>query len=637
MKQCVYFIMALVIILTCSGLGGQSVLLKELKPLMASPDDTLKVNKLIQESRFYNPGFTKLANELADSAMDIALRLNFQTGLIKAQRLKGQIATFDGEISTAIGWYEKALTNIGNNENLEREKISILLSRGLAYYLDGDLGKALEYYIEVEPLCLKPGYEDLLAKTYNNMGIAYRQLEKYEDAIRIYRKSLLLKEQDQDSLGMALTYNNIGIAYAFLNNHPESIQNLELAKRIYESLEDYNQANSVNLSLARSLYELDKKKEAKVLLLKAFELGDPRVPFFDLMQGKLLFSKICLEENEYAKANNYLQELYPRIETTPYAKSLQSYYILKASSLYGLDSLREAYLNMLNHKILTDTIVQTERLLFEQDMETKYLTKEKDDKIRIQELQIDRNKKERMLYIIALSALAIILALGFILYRQRQKANRVLNIKNAQIKKSLEEKEVLLKEIHHRVKNNLQIISSLLNLQSRQIKDPKALEAIKEGRNRVASMALIHKNLYQEDNLVGVDAAEYIDKLTDSLMSSYQINENQIHFQKDIDPVQLDVDVVIPLGLILNEVITNCLKYAFAEDEYGTIQMSLKQEEEGIRLLVADNGRGLPSDFNLEELSSLGFRLIKAFTQKLEAILNISSKKGTQIEVFIPN
>jgi len=149
-------------------------------------------------------------------------------------------------------------------------------------------------------------------------------------------------------------------------------------------------------------------------------------------------------------------------------------------------------------------------------------------------------------------------------------------------------------------------------------------------------MALIHKNLYQEENLVGVNAAEYIDKLTDSLMASYQISENKVNIKKDIDPIQLDVDVVIPLGLILNELITNSLKYAFEEKEKGAIQMSLKKEEQGLRLKLSDNGKGLPDNFNFEQLSSLGFRLIKAFAQKLEASLNITSKKGTQVELFIP-
>jgi two-component sensor histidine kinase len=109
-----------------------------------------------------------------------------------------------------------------------------------------------------------------------------------------------------------------------------------------------------------------------------------------------------------------------------------------------------------------------------------------------------------------------------------------------------------------------------------------------------------------------------------------------VSFEKDIDPVQLDVDVVIPLGLILNEVITNCLKYAFDEKDKGLIQMSLKEKTEGLRLRVVDNGKGLPTGFDVEQLSSLGFRLIKAFTQKLEAGLTISSVAGTQIEVFIP-
>src|SRR5690625_1691740 len=163
----------------------------------------------------------------------------------------------------------------------------------------------------------------------------------------------------------------------------------------------------------------------------------------------------------------------------------------------------------------------------------------------------------------------LIASLLYYLFRLRKRSHRILSQKNEQISKTLGEKEILLKEIHHRVKNNLQIISSLLSLQSRQLESPQAREAMQSSRNRIKSMALIHQKLYQDEDLVGVDIAEYIDKLTVSLASSYKTSTGNIEIKTDVDPMKLDVDTIIPIGLILNELISNSFKYAFDMEKGG--------------------------------------------------------------------
>ena len=140
------------------------------------------------------------------------------------------------------------------------------------------------------------------------------------------------------------------------------------------------------------------------------------------------------------------------------------------------------------------------------------------------------------------------------------------------------EREVLLKEIHHRVKNNLQIISSLLNLQARFIKDKSAVDAVQEGRNRVKSMALIHQKLYQQDNIQGINMPEYIENLSRALLTSYKIKGDRITVDRKVDAIYLDIDTAIPLGLIINELLTNSLKYAFPENEKGELKISLLQD-----------------------------------------------------------
>lgn len=637
MKLKTTYLLVFLFSITAAKLCSQSVIPKGLQSLLQLPDDTNKVNQLVEQARMFTPGILQLGDELSDSAMVVAQKINYQEGLIQAQRTKAQVATFRGNIDLAVHWYDRALELCGQNPQFKKNKISMILSKGIVYFLEGKIQKAVDLYLEAEKMCNDPEYDDLLGKAYNNLAMAYRKQENYESAIEIYQKSIPLKEAGGDKAGLATVYNNLGVAHAFLDDHPTAINYLSRSKELFEQLGRWKEVSNVQLSQAASLYELERKQEAKALLSTAFGEGDLNLPFYDLMQGKLLFARLWLEEEQYREAEKYLQELSPQIERTPFLESLKDYLLLRATASYGLSKVGEAYQLLTEYNHLRDTLVKSERSQLEEAMNVKYQTKEKEDQVALQSMQLARDQREKWIFIVVLFALLAILGLGISLYLQRQKANRLLSTKNAVIEKSLAEKEILLKEIHHRVKNNLQIISSLLNLQSRQIDDPKALEAIREGRNRVASMALIHKNLYQEDDLTGVNAADYIDKLTDSLMSSYQVSDHEVRFEKDIDPVQLDVDVVIPLGLILNEIITNCLKYAFPEGQPGLIRMSLKEQENGIHLNVSDNGKGLPAGFEVEELNSLGFRLIKAFAQKLEAALNISSQFGTQIEVVIPN
>jgi PAS domain S-box-containing protein len=200
------------------------------------------------------------------------------------------------------------------------------------------------------------------------------------------------------------------------------------------------------------------------------------------------------------------------------------------------------------------------------------------------------------------------------------------------IKAQLKEKEVLLKEIHHRVKNNLQIISSLLNLQSTYIKDQQALGMFKESQNRVRSMALIHEKLYQSKDIARVDFAEYIRNLAGNLIRSYGSSPAMVKLVIDADQISLGVDTAIPCGLIINELVTNSLKYAFPDGRHGEIRVSLKRENgDGLyRLVIADNGVGLPASIELRKTTTLGLQLVTTLVDQLNGSIEIRRGNGTE-------
>jgi two-component system, sensor histidine kinase PdtaS len=245
----------------------------------------------------------------------------------------------------------------------------------------------------------------------------------------------------------------------------------------------------------------------------------------------------------------------------------------------------------------------------------------------LQQTQLKNEQNLRLSLIIGLSSAIL---LGFLAYFQYRKQKK----KNAIIAKQAEDLETLMKEIHHRVKNNLQVISSLLDLQAITIKDEIASGAIKEGKNRVQSMALIHQNLYNEGSIKGIKMEDYIQNLAKSLFDSYNIKPEKIILKTDIDPLNLDVDTVIPIGLTLNELISNSLKYAFNEVNDGIITVSLKQQGSDLLLKVQDNGKGFKEGYD-NQGTSFGFKMIRAFAQKLKAKLEVFNDNGACVEMRI--
>ena len=224
--------------------------------------------------------------------------------------------------------------------------------------------------------------------------------------------------------------------------------------------------------------------------------------------------------------------------------------------------------------------------------------------------------------------------------RDLQRLNDALQAEIAQRRNAEEavrhsrEKEVLLQEIHHRVKNNLQIITSLLRMQSRAVQDPALSEALRECQNRVASMALIHDKLYRARDLARVSFGEYVRDLTNNILTSYALPARSVRVRFDIDDLSLSLDYAVPCGLILNELMSNCLKHAFPVGHSGTVYIGFHAEgEEELCLVVRDDGVGVPADVDLGRTSSLGWRLIRALVEQLGGVVQCQTAGGTSVEI----
>ncbi|MBE9010562.1 PAS domain S-box protein [Pseudanabaenaceae cyanobacterium LEGE 13415] len=204
-----------------------------------------------------------------------------------------------------------------------------------------------------------------------------------------------------------------------------------------------------------------------------------------------------------------------------------------------------------------------------------------------------------------------------------------------QIKSSLLEKEALLKEIHHRVKNNLQIISSLIYLQAQRIDDPKARQIFEDSQSRISSMALVHDSLYRSQDFARVNLSEYVQTLTFSLFHTYRIQSDTINLVLRVDPgVVVSLEKAIPCGLILNELMTNALKHGFMGEETGEVTVTLLNQFSQVCLMVENDGKNLPESFELQKIRSMGLRLVNALVDQLNGKVTVEKAQKTQFKVI---
>ncbi len=443
----------------------------------------------------------------------------------------------------------------------------------------------------------------LKALTLGRISDEYLKINQADSAIVYGNESLQIAIRDSLKSMEYRAYGNL--AYAYLQN-----DNIEKAHSIGIKAYDFFGESKIK---SNPLAYRTVRKAMGEIHLKRNNLKDA----FNVFNEGLNSAEIS--KNDFDQ-QYFLEQL---LEIA--IKSKRSEDALKYSSKLAKvkDTLKEQYTNQNLIRIKTEYDIE------KKDLEINLLNSQN-------QLKDEAISRSRRNVIFALLGLALLGLISFLLYyslRNKKQAQQLLLEKNDQISKALEDKELLLKEIHHRVKNNLQVVSSLLGLQSEYIKDKSALSAINEGRNRVRSMSLIHQNLYKENNLKGIGMKSYLEKLISGLFDTYNIDEEHIKLSLTIQDLDLDVDTVVPLGLITNELVSNALKHAFKIKKEGTISVSLQEKNDILELIVSDNGDGMESIEIDEDIESFGYQMIFAFKQKLNADLDINNAHGTSVKL----
>lgn len=511
--------------------------------------------------------------------------------------------------------------------------------KAILFEISGQVREALNLYFEVIPLRESFGGVGL-ENTYNNMAVIFRNQGNYENALFYFRQSYEIEKRNNNRLGIAESLNNIALSQSSLGQRDSVEALLFTAKHISDSLGNQNLTSDISLNLADFYLKEDNIPMARLYYEEVYKLAEENRLEARLCPAALGLAEIHLAQGDLYEAKYFMAKARESVLKTRFLEYRLRIENLSSEIFAAEGNYEAAWRSKSEYLSLKDSVARKELVTLSNTLAAQFENERKER--RIAELQRDtaeqkftaeanRNQRNMLIFF----AVALLGTGGVISYRyvvQRRVAS-LLTAKNQTIRETLDDREILLREIHHRVKNNLQIVSSLLSIQSREITDQKAIEAVNESKLRVGSMALIHQFLYSKENLKSIDMQQYITQLSQNLFAAYRTDRDKVALTVNAPQIYLDVDTAIPIGLIINELITNSLKYAFPNEREGMIRVLLWEEGDKLNLQVSDNGVGQSE--NAEQSGNFGMKLLKAFQKKLRAELIINFKNGTEIHYII--
>ncbi|MGB0896580.1 MAG: tetratricopeptide repeat-containing sensor histidine kinase [Flavobacteriaceae bacterium] len=548
----------------------------------------------------------------------------------------GDLYKKNGDFINSLASYKKSLSlfSLQKNTKLEGQMLNTI---GYLHLNFGMHTKALEYFHE--SLKVRERIDDKrgMSFCYNNIASVYRQQGNIKAALEFYHKSLQLREAIGYQAGMSISLNNIGVVYKNVKDWNKALEyyhrSLVIKKKLKQKKGTSHVLNNIGtiykeqgkLDMAMAKYEESLKMttalhDEKWMAITLFNMGS-----IHLTQGNALKAEECalrslklsqkIGHPELVRdASEVLKNVYSKQKLWQKAFSMQELYVTMR------DSIRNAN---------TEAAASEQRITYEvekREQEIKLLSVQNDvlqrDK-EVQQLKLNKNRIVNGMFLVA-GIVALLLAVFFYMVSKKSKAVNKL------LKKQDDEKKVMLKEIHHRVKNNLQVVNSLLRLQSKEIKDQEIVSKFRETQKRIITIAALHEKMYRSENLKYVNLKEHIESIVEDLVTTYAIDKT-IDVKIDIEDTSIGLRTLVPLGLIINEIIVNSLKYAFVNQDTGIIHLQIhKREDQLFEMVIRDNGIGIHS---YENSPGLGSKLINIFTKQLNGKIDIIDDKGTTYKI----
>ncbi len=571
---------------------------------------------------------------------DLALSNGDKLDLAYGINLQGLVFDYRGDYIKARDYYRQAL-DLRTEAGDKRLMANSLNNIGITYYYSAYMEKAAEYYLQALALREELNDSTSMGQSYNNLGVVFKYQKNYEKAIEYYTKAAEIKRDLNQTRSLMYTMMNIGGLYLAVEEYDQALAITDEAIQVSQQLNDLATEAILYINKAEAHNGLEDFDAAVNAVRRGIQLNKRVGEISHELRGWNVLTNVYLTSGYKSGALEAVNTFISKPDESKDEEILLNHYQLASNAYYQNGDYKKAYEFGQLYRELNSELIEKANNQTMLEMTTKFEVDQKEQEIKllnsqnqIQSISLAQAKLTRKYLIIFAILVVIIAVVIYVSYINRQKINKILVQQNDVIKASLDEKELLLKEIHHRVKNNLQIISSLLNIQSRNTEDEQASQAIKESQSRVKSMALIHQSLYRKDNATSVRVKDYLEQLSRTISESFAISD-RILLKLDIDDIELDVDTIIPMGLIINELITNSVKHAFEEQDNGKISISLNEDGDSLKLVVTDDGSNESTGTSGSD--SFGLKLVETLSKKLEAEMQVKRDEGTSVSLTIRN
>ncbi|WP_158542164.1 histidine kinase dimerization/phosphoacceptor domain -containing protein [Pedobacter chinensis] len=581
--------------------------------------------------------------ELLSKAIQVFEKTSARQKIADTYRSLGDQLYYSSEFGRALSSLEKSLQLYKDIDVKEVEGVYSMISN--VNNALGNIDEGVKYaLLAIKTAELTGDKNRQMGVLYTRAGVQYIHMNDYTRAHEKLKKGLRFAEQYMDTLVIYQATNSIVKLLVLQKKYNQALKTLNILFRNYDTYDFHiklsTKCNYIDIYLKKGSYVLA-SRYCDEILNEAKKRNANISTMQDIYQYCML---VAYAEKNYEKAQYYLDKAKDEsMNFTLVDKKNQYLWQYSLDSVHG--NFLSAIKNLLAYQKINDSLYNLKKSKQISELEIKYETDQKEQNImflskerNLEKQKSQQAKKIRNIAFGGAGLILIIAALLYMAYQSKINMNKTLRHKQAEITDKnnslshlLNEKEWLLKEIHHRVKNNLQMVMSLLNSQSAYLKDKQAKSAIKDSQRRIHSMSLIHKKLYQSDNLAAIPMSSYIHEFVGYLKDSF--NAGHINFKITVNEINFEVTQAVPVGLILNEAVTNSIKYAFTNKKECIVNISLLEENNICKLVIRDNGKGIPEDFETGNSNTLGMRLMQGLSGDLKGKLEIFNDNGAVIKI----
>jgi two-component sensor histidine kinase len=632
------FLLILFFLICAIKVSAQSTAQDSLQTAIAKTQDPrLKIPLLFKLVDVYLGSDLDKALETAEQGSALANENKFTVMEGEFLQKKGQIQEMKSLYNESHGSLDQAIQLFRQSGEKQKEA-SAIERKGATYQRQGSFNEAVKTYMRALTLFEELQDKSGIGQTYAQISDALCFQNQFKEGVDYGKRAIQIFEEENDQEEIVMAYDATASNYIGLEDYPNAIKMMNEAVRIKRSSSPGSIGLAGIVNTRGNAYKNAGQLEKALLdYQESYKIAEQFQHLGGMSATSANTSDVYMRLGKYAEALPYqIKSVKLMEESGFYANSLENYKNL--SFIYEeLGDYKNAIKYLQKHNYARDSIVSVDQEAAVVELRTKYETEKKEATIAAQEEKLTQQKFIQWLGIGFIGLLGFSLFLAFRNVNLKKRSNDKLEKANALLQKKNAENELLLKEIHHRVKNNLQTISSLLNIQSESIDDVAAFDAIQESKNRVTSMSLIHQKLYLGENLASVEMRNYFETMGSAILEGFGSKADHIDLEVDMNEIELDVDAAIPVGLITNELITNSVKYAFPENKRGKIKISLEQlDNHEFKLVIADDGTPTQGQEKSKEGTGFGSLLIQLLTAQLGGKIDISTKEGTAAIIQFP-